>query len=198
MELLTVSLVLFLIMDPIGNIASFLTMVKGIEPKKQKTIVIREMLIALAFMILFNYIGEYIFVLLDISETTVKIASGVILFIISVQILFPQLRGGMRENIPEEEPFIIPLAIPLIAGPSLLATIMLYAHMEDKLHTMLIAILIAWIAAVIVLLPARFLHRVLGVNGLMACEKLMGMVLVLLAVQRFLDGVSQCVVTCTP
>src|SRR5437879_3604114 len=101
MSLLTVSLVLFLIMDPIGNVSSFLTMVKGIDPARQKNIVLREMFIALAFMILFNYIGEFIFSLLQISETTVKIASGVILFIISVQILFPNLHG-IREHIQEE------------------------------------------------------------------------------------------------
>lgn len=197
MSLLTLSLVLFLIMDPIGNVSSFLTMVKGIEPRKQSKIVLREMGIALLFMLLFNYLGEFIFNLLQISETTVTITSGVILFIIAVQILFPQLHG-IRENIPEEEPFIIPLAIPLIAGPSLLATIMLYAHTEENLLTMLLAILIAWTGAVFVLLSARFLHRILGVNGLMACEKLMGMILVLLAVQRFLDGVNLCVSTCVP
>jgi len=194
MSVLSISLVLFLIMDPIGNVSSFLTMVRGIEPKRQTFIVIREMLIALLFMVLFNYLGEYIFEWLQVSETTVRISSGVILFIVAVQILFPQLKG-IRDNIPEEEPFIIPLAIPLIAGPALLATIMLYAHMEENLHTMLLAILVAWFASVIVLLSSRYLYRILGVNGLMACEKLMGMVLVLLAIQRFLDGVAQFVVT---
>ena len=190
MSVLSISLVLFLIMDPIGNVPSFLTMVKGIEPKRQTMIVFREMLIALFFMILFNYAGEYIFAWLQVSETTVRISSGVILFIFAIQILFPQ-RLGIRDKIPEEEPFIIPLAIPLIAGPALLATIMLYARMEKSQHTMLIAILVAWAASVVVLLSSRFLSRSLGMNGLIACEKLMGMVLILLAIQRFLDGIGQ-------
>ncbi len=197
MPFMTLTLILFLIMDPIGNVSSFLTMVKGIEPKRQKFIVIREMLFALCFMLFFNFFGEFIFSLLQISETTVKIASGVILFIVSVQILFPQLHG-IREGIAEGEPFIIPLAIPLIAGPSLLATIMLYARTEASISKMLFAIFIAWVLASLVLLSAGPLQRLLGRSGLMACEKLMGMVLVLLAVQRFLDGVTLCYQNCTP
>jgi len=177
-------------MDPIGNISSFLKMVHGIEPKRQSIILFREMLIALGFMMLFNFIGEFIFNLLQISETTVKLSSGVILFLIAIQILFPK-QGGIRETVREEEPFIIPLAIPLIAGPSLLATIMLYARLEPSVSVMIFAILIAWFAAFIVLLSSRMMFRILGLNGLMACEKLMGMVLVLLAIQRFFDGVSQ-------
>ena len=190
MSLLTISLVLFLIMDPIGNVSSFLKMVRGIDPKKQSAIVLREMLIALLVMLLFNFAGEYIFHWLQVSEATVRLSSGVILFLVSVQILFPKL-NGIRESVPEEEPFIIPLAIPLITGPSLLATIMLYARIVESVPVMLFAILIAWSASVAILLSSRLLFRSLGVNGLMACEKLMGMVLVLLAVQRFLDGVSQ-------
>jgi multiple antibiotic resistance protein len=190
MSLFTISLVLFLIMDPIGNVSSFLKMVKNIPLNRQPTILFREMLIALFVMVLFNYLGEYIFLWLQVSETTVRLSSGLILFLVSLQILFPKMTG-IRENIPEEEPFIIPLAIPLIAGPSLLATIMLYAHMVESLHTMLLAIVIAWSAAIVILLCSRYLVQWLGLNGLMACEKLMGMVLVLLAVQRFLDGLSQ-------
>lgn len=197
MPLLTLSLILFLIMDPIGNISSFLKMVRGIDPKRQKLIVLREMFFALGFMLFFNFFGEFIFSILKISETTVMIASGVILFIASVQILFPKLHG-IREEIEEGEPFIIPLAIPLIAGPSLLATIMLYARTEASLPKMLAAIFIAWGFASAVLLSARRLQKILGPAGLMACEKLMGMVLVLLAVQRFLDGISECVATCAP
>jgi multiple antibiotic resistance protein len=190
MSLFTISLVLFLIMDPIGNISSFLKMMKKVPQQKQTMVLLREMLIALALMLLFNFFGEVFFNLFEFSETTVKVASGVILFLIAVQILFPNL-GTIRRNIPEEEPFIIPLAIPLIAGPSLLATIMLYAHMEHTGTTMLYAILLAWAASLAVLLSSRILARVLGENGLMGCERLMGMVLVLLAVQRFLDGIAQ-------
>lgn len=194
MTIFSISLVLFLIMDPIGNISCFLKMVEGMDPKKQRLILLREMLIALLVMVIFNYIGEGIYDLLQISDPAVRLSSGVILFLIAVQILFPNLTG-IRENLPKEEPFIIPFAIPLIAGPSVLATIMLYAHMEQSQPVMLISILCAWLAALLVLIASKPLYKVMGDNGLMACEKLMGMVLVLLAIQRFLDGVEQYVAT---
>jgi len=186
---LTLTLILFLIMDPLGNVSSYLKMVSGLDPKKQHYIVIREMLIALAAMIIFNYLGEFIFSQLQITPVTVRVASGVILFLIALKILFPS-PTSLRANLPKEEPFIVPLAIPLIAGPSLLATIMLYAHTEPSQMTMLTSILIAWAAAVIVLLFSEQLQHTLGSNGLMACERLMGMILVLLGIQRFLEGIA--------
>ncbi|MGA8164162.1 MAG: MarC family protein [Waddliaceae bacterium] len=190
MTLFTISLVLFLIMDPIGNVSPYLSLVKELTPKRQRYILAREMLIALVTMLIFLFLGEVIFDLLHLSETTVRLSSGVILFIIALQILFPHL-SSIREQLPKGEPFIIPLAIPLIAGPSLLATIMLYAHMEQTQSMMLLAIACAWIAAALILFSSVFLDRILGKKGLMACEKLMGMVLILLAMQRFLDGIEQ-------
>lgn len=189
MTLFSLTLILFLIMDPIGNISSYLKMVDGIERKNQNRIVFREMLIALFVMVLFNFIGEYIFNIFQISETTVRISSGLIMFLIALQILFPYL-NGLRSNISKEEPFIVPLAVPLIAGPSLCATIMLFAHIEPSVTLMLKAIFLAWLASVIVLLFANNLQRILGKNGLLACERLMGMILILLAIQRFLDGIQ--------
>ncbi|MCB1111831.1 MAG: antibiotic transporter [Chlamydiales bacterium] len=189
MTLFSITLVLFLIMDPLGNISSFLNMLKDESPTRQRLIIFREMSIALAAMVLFNFIGDYIFDFLKVSEVTVRLSSGVILFLIAVQIIYPSV-NSLRENLPEVKPFIIPLAIPLIAGPSLLATIMLYAHLQPSNLLMLYAIFLAWIAATIVMLLSKELFRILGNNGLVACEKLMGMILVLLAIQRFMDGVQ--------
>ncbi len=194
MTLLSITLVLFLIMDPFGNISSFLKMVDGIEPKRQKKIIFREMLIALLVMIIFNYFGEILFDILELSEVTVRLAAGTILFLFSIQILFPSL-NSIRAQLPKVEPFIIPLAIPLIAGPSLLATIMLFAHLEESQPIMLSAILLSWTAAVVVLVFARQLKRALGNNGLMACERMMGMVLILIAIQRFMEGIKQFIQT---
>lgn len=189
MTLFNLAFMLFLIMDPIGNVSSFLSLVKEIPPKRQLWIVIREMLIALFFMLLFNEIGEYIFNILQISDPVIRLSSGLILFLVAIKILFPSV-DSPRANLPQGEPFVIPLAIPLIAGPALLATIMLYAHDTDSELLMIGAIFAAWIAASIVLLASPFLKRVLGNNGLMACERLMGMILVLLAIQRFAEGVQ--------
>lgn len=190
MTLLSLTLILFLIMDPIGSISPFLKMVKELPPSRQRYVVVREMLIALLVMFFFNLLGEGIFDMLEISETAVRLSSGVILFLFAVKILFPK-RVSPRANLPEGEPFIIPLAIPLIAGPSLLATIMLFAHIVPGQAMMLTAILIAWFLSLIVLALAPQLHRILGNNGLMACERLMAMILVLLAIQRFMEGVKQ-------
>lgn len=189
MSLFAVSLVLFFIMDPVGNIGPYLSLMRGIEPAKQRWILLREMGIAFIAMILFNYLGEVIFDLLEISQTTVCLASGVILFLIAIKILFPS-KDGFRTNLPKGEPFITPLAIPLIAGPSLLATIMLYANLEPSQPLMLAAITIATIGCFLVLLAAPYLQRFLGNSGILALEKLMGMILVLLAVQRITEGVQ--------
>lgn len=188
MNLFNITLVLLLIMDPLGNLSSYLTMVNELNPKRQHWIVIREMLIALAVMLFFNYLGEVIFDFLDLSETTVRLSSGIILFLIAMKILFTA-RDSPRANLPKGEPFIFPLAVPLIAGPALLATIMLYAHLETSQSIMIFAILIAWLISVIIFYFADTIKKILGTNGLMACERLIGMILVLVAVQRFLEGI---------
>jgi multiple antibiotic resistance protein len=195
MNLFSLTVILFLIMDPIGNISSFLSQLKEVPLERKKKIILREMLIALAAMLLFNFIGEYIFNILEISDTTVKLASGAILFLVAIKILFPSV-DSLRANLPAGEPFITPLAIPLIAGPSLLATVMLFARLEPSLTIMLAAILISWLLASAVLLFGSRLQQLIGTNGLMACERLMGMVLVMLAIQRFAEGLQHFVRSC--
>lgn len=188
MSLLSVALALFLIMDPVGNIPSYLKMVNQIPLKRHLWIVLREMLIALAVMIVFLFIGNHLTEILNLSETTVRLSSGIVLFLIALKILFPA-SNSIRSNLPDGEPFIFPLAIPLIAGPSVLASIMLFSSLESCDGIMLASILIAWAAAMVILFFAHSIKRVLGYNGLMACERLMGMVLVLIAIQRFLEGI---------
>lgn len=189
MTLFTLALILFLIMDPVGNVGSYLKLVSALPKKRQYYVVLREMVIALAVMLVFNEIGEFLFDMLHISETAIRLASGLILFLAALKILFPSI-DSPRANLPIGEPFIIPLAVPFIAGPALLATIMLYAHLEPSQPLMLSAIILAWLAASLVLLSSSFLQRVLGTNGLIACERLMGMVLVLLAIERFTSGIQ--------
>lgn len=190
LSLLTLTLTLFLIMDPIGNLSSFLTLTQNIPPMRQKYVVFRELLIALFFMLLFNFIGETLLRYLDLSPITLRLSAGAILFLFAIKILFPA-ENHPRSNLPPGEPFLIPLAIPLIAGPSLLATVMLFANLEPCKDLMITAILIAWMAAVTVLLLAPQIYRVLGKNGLVACERLLAMLLVMLAIQRLMEGLTQ-------
>ncbi len=182
-------------MDPLGNLSSFLSLVKDLPAKRRRYLVLREMSIALVMMLLFNFLGEMIFSLLQVSETALRIASGVILFLVAIKILFPST-DSMRSNLPPGEPFVTPLAIPLIAGPSLLATIMLFAKLTPSQPLMLSAIFLAWSCAVAVLLLGSRLEKALGAGGLMACERLMGMILVMLAIQRFLEGIQHFVKHC--
>lgn len=190
MSIITTAVILILIMDPIGNLASFRTMVHHIPPRRRSWIVLREMLIALIAMVLFHYIGEYVLGMLGISEPTVRLTSGIILFLIALRILFPT-KDSLRSNITQEEPFVVPLAIPLIAGPALLATIMLYSITEPSQLAMLAAIIIAWVVSSVILLLSEPLFKLLGNNGLVAFERLLAMVLILLAIQRTLEGVQQ-------
>lgn len=189
MTLFSLTLILFLIIDPFGNVISYNNLMKEIPPSKRLWVGLREMGIALLVMLLFNAIGEILFDLLGFCESALRIASGLILFLVAIKILFPSL-GDFRAHLPAGEPFIFPLAIPLIAGPAVLATIMLYAHLEPSQPLMLSAIVFAWLAASAILLSSDFLLRTLGVNGLAACDRLLGMILVILAIQRFADGVQ--------
>lgn len=195
MTFVSLTFMLFMIMDPIGSISSFLNMVKELPPQRRQWVVVREMLIALFTMILFAFIGEFILYILGINDLTVRLSSGTILFLAALKILFSS-PDNPRANLPKGEPFITPLAIPLIAGPSTLATIMLYAHLPDTQAMIIPAIVISWAIAISVLLLAGPIERILGANGLRACEKLIGMILILLALQRFFEGFQQFIGVC--
>jgi multiple antibiotic resistance protein len=192
MDLLSITIILFLIMDPIGSVATLLRLTQGIQPNRQKLIICREMIIALVVMLLFYFIGDALLNFLKIDTPTIYMSSGIILFLIAIRILFPTA-GGVRANIElkdNKEPFIVPIAIPLIAGPSVLGTIILYSHPTETTLTVLTAIFIAWALSSFVLFFARPIHHILKTSGLIACERLMGMILVLLSIERLLEGIQ--------
>lgn len=189
MELITVIITLLFIMDPLGNMNSFLKMVDGIPRRRQYWIIFREMMIALGMMLLFNFIGEWIFHLLNLSETAVSLSAGVILFLTALKAIYPN-ETSPRAKLPAGEPFVVPMAIPLIAGPSLMATIMLFAHMEPSQPLMLTAIFVSWALACTMLIFSHGIKMGLKTNGLLAAEKLTAMILMMLAIQRFMDGIT--------
>lgn len=190
MKLLTLAFSLFLLMDSIGNIPIFISILKEVPPKRQRIIIIRELLIALAIMICFNFVGEFLLNMLRISHSSVLIAGGIILFLISLKMIFPAGKDPEVSGPREKEPFIVPLAIPLVAGPAVLATIMLYSKQEPNNWEVVAAIGIAWLVSTIILVSASFLKTLLGWRGILACERLMGLLLTLIAVQMFLEGLS--------
>lgn len=187
MSFFSLTLILLLIMDPLGNVASYHYMVEHIPPKRQRWVAFREMLIALIAMLFFFFLGETIFQQLHLSNASLNLSAGIILFLVAIKILFLS-PTSLRANLQKEEPFIIPLAIPLIAGPALLATIMLLSREDNEV--LLLAIFLAWAIASLILSFAGKIKKILGNNGLLACERLIGMVLIILAVQRFLTGIQ--------
>lgn len=187
MSLFTLALTLFLIMNPLGNMKYFLSLLHELKAQRHRFVIAREMVFALIIMFIFSLLGERISWAFSFDETTIFLASGVILFLAAIKIIFPK-----EEHIPHihgEEPFLIPIAIPIIASPALLATIMLYAQSEVLLWPMIVSIIIAWGLSMLLLLGSRRILRLIGPNGLVAIERIMGIVLVLLGVQRFMEGI---------
>lgn len=189
MHMLSIAFSLFLLMDPIGNIPFYISFLKGLDPRRQRIVIVRELLIALVIIIGFNFIGDGLMKFLHIENDTIQIAGGIILFLLCLKMIFPPPHDP-NESLPHDaEPFIVPLAVPLIAGPSVLAAVMIYSKQSDG-WVMSGAILLAWVASLIILLGASFLKRILGWRGILALERLMGLVLILIAVQMFMSGLS--------
>ena len=190
MDTFSAAVMLFLIMDPLGNLPIFASILRHIEPKKRRRVLIRELLFALVIMLLFLFAGEAILNFLNLRSESVSIAGGIILFLIAIRMIFPQ-SGGVVGLAAGEEPFIVPMAIPLMAGPSVLAALILLAHTDGtRMMDWTVALLAAWGMSAIILLFYKVFTKVLGEKGLTAVERLMGMVLVMISVQMFLDGVA--------
>lgn len=189
-SVLSAAVVLLFIMNPLGNIPLFLALLRDIEPKRRQQIIRRELLIALAILLVFLFFGQNLLNVLDLQQESVTIAGGIVLFLISLRMIFPSQEGVMGSQ-PEGEPFIVPLAIPLIAGPSALATLILMASSEpDQMFNWLFALLLAWAITAVTLLAAPALYKLLRKRGLMAMERLMGMLLIMIAVQMLLTGIK--------
>ena len=191
MTLVSALLLLFLVMDPLGNVPLFLVLLESVEARRRRRILFRESLIALGFLLVFLFVGPHLLALLQISQPALGISGGVVLFLIALQMIFPR-PGGMLGQAPQGEPFIVPIAVPLIAGPSALATIMLLATRNPEgILTWALAIFGAWLASTVILLAGEGLRRVLRPRGLVAIERLMGMILMVIAVQMLLTGVGE-------
>jgi multiple antibiotic resistance protein len=188
MTILSAAILLFLVMDPMGNVPLFVTFLGGRDMRRARRIVVRELLIALAILVLFLFGGQVFLRVLHVSEPALSIAGGVILFLIAIKMIFGSARDIFRDS-PDGEPFVVPLAVPLIAGPSAAATVLLLMAQDPTrwLHWV-IALCCAWCATGTILLFAPSLSRLLGARGLSAVERLMGMLLTTVAVQMFLSG----------
>jgi MarC family membrane protein len=190
METGSAALLLFLIMDPLGNVPLFLSLLKDLTPQRRRIVLARELLIALGVLFVFLFAGRWILELLQLRQEAVSIAGGIILFLIGLKMIFPAPEGMFGES-PGGEPFIVPLAIPLVAGPSTVAVLLLLGGQDpSRLGDWSVALLLAWAGTAAILFSSTTLYRWLGIRTLTAVERLMGMLLVALSVQMLLDGVA--------
>jgi multiple antibiotic resistance protein len=181
---------LFFVMDPLGNMPVFNAVLSRFTPQRRAQITARELVIALAILLIFLFAGTAILDFLGLTQPSLNIAGGVLLFIIALRMIFPHAAGEIASE--KDEPFLVPLAMPMVAGPSTIAILLLLSSTEpERIWEWCTALVIAWVATTVLLTASPFLLRVLGSRGLRALERLMGMLLVLLATQMLLNGVRE-------
>ena len=182
---------LFLIMDPFANVPIFLGLLKNLPAPRRRAIIIRELLIALLILLIFMFSGKYILQLLQISESSLGVAGGVVLFLISLKMIF----SGSEDifaNTPEGEPLVVPLAVPLIAGPSAIAAVILImANDPNRWMDWSIALLVAWSLVGIILIFSEKFSQHISHKAFAAIERLMGILLTIIAVDMILDGIKK-------
>lgn len=186
--ILSTAVVLFLVMDPLGNMPFFIASLSGVPKPRWKLVIFRELCIALAVLCSFLLCGKYALAILSISQSSVGIAGGVILFLIALKMVF---QTNSPENVSTSEPFIVPLAVPMIAGPSALATIILaQGSPHASLFYCFIAVLAAWVAVTLILIFSDKLAVLLGNRTLDAGQSLMGLLLAAIAVEMLIRGIK--------
>ena len=188
MSFLSASILLFLVMDPFGNMPLFLCVLKKVPPEKRQRVIARELLIALLVLFVFLFTGPHFLKILQVSESSLRIAGGIILFLIAIKMIFGQTEE-LLQGTPDGEPFIVPLAIPAIAGPSAVATILLIVGQEPaRWPEWALSLFLAWVSSAVILLLSSKLDRIFGDKGLSAIERLMGLVLTTVSVEMLLQG----------
>jgi len=184
-------ILLVLVTDPLGNIPLFIGILRQVDPARRRRVIIREVLIATAILVFFAMFGEKVLQLMHLSDTSLGIAGGVILFLIALKMVFPHPEGH-GAHVMKGEPFLVPLAIPLIAGPSAIATVLLLvAHEPARLGEWLGALGVAMAISAVVLVFAEKIAAFLGEQVTMAFERLMGLVLTAMAIEMLLSGIQK-------
>lgn len=188
-ELLSAVILLTLVIDPFGNVPLVNAMLAGVDPARRRFVIVRECAIAAAILALSMMFGRAFLELMHLSETSLSIAGGVILFMIAIRMVFGDPEGAFGPH-PRGEPLIVPLAVPLIAGPSALATVMLMASREpEKMGMWAVALTVTMLFATLILATGDGLQRWLGDRAMQAIERLMGLILTAIAVEMLLGGI---------
>ena len=183
---------LFLVLDAPGNVPFFLSILKDVPPKRRRWVMVRELLIALAVLIAFLVGGRELLSVMQLRQEAISIGGGVVLFLIAIKMVFPPRDGGgIFGPVGQGEPFIVPLAIPGVAGPSAMATLLLLTSAQPGREVEWgVALLVAWLATAVILLASTWLFKYIGESVLAALERVMGMLLIALAAQMILGGIE--------
>lgn len=188
-DVVSASVTLFFIMDPFGNMPIFHAILKDFSPEKRRRIITRELIFALIILLLFLYAGTRILGFFGLEQPALSIGGGILLFLIALKMVFPSPTTFEEED---TEPFIVPLAMPLIAGPSAIAMIVLLASSQpNKMLEWSLSLLFAWLLSTVILVASPTIIRFLGRRGSKALERLMGLLLILISIQLLLDGLQE-------
>ena len=194
---LSATVLLILITDPIGNIPIFANALRDVDPKRRQWIVIREIAIAFCVLMTFLFFGSAFLKFMNLSALSLQLAGALILFLIALRMVFPPtVGGGCAACVPQmdtnkQEPLIVPLAIPAIAGPSAMATVMLLASQAPEQKLLWVGVIgCAMLVSALVLLLSGWIERVVGERVVVAGERLMGLILVALSVEMLLQALK--------
>lgn len=188
----SILILFFLVMDPLGNLPVFITTLENLPPKRYGAVVLRESLIALGVLLLFLFCGGKILEFFHISKASLELSGGIILFLIAIKLIFSTPAEQMqRQNNPAHEPFIVPLAIPLFAGPGSMSTAILLGGKSGSLFAEALALICAWSICTLILLSGRYAGKFLGTKVLAAMESLMGLLLTTMALEMIISGIKQ-------
>jgi len=183
------TVLLLLITDPFGSIPIFANALRHVAPERRSWVILREVLIAFALLLTFMFIGEAFLRVMNLSGLSLQIAGGVILFLIALRMVFPNPQEA--DMLMQGEPLIVPLAVPALAGPSALATVMLLvSEAPERRLEWIAALSVTMLVCAIVLVLAERIQKVLGERFVIAVERLMGLILVAVAVEMLLRGMS--------
>ena len=190
MDLSAAVVTLLLIIDPLGNVPLWLSVLRHVAPARRRVVLVRELGFAYLVLLGVLFAGQYLMRFLQLQQETISISGGIVLFLIALRMIFPGDKSLIGEPV-EGEPFVVPLAVPLFAGPSTLAGLLLLERAApDHLGSLFMATTMAWAISGAILLSSDVLYKVLRERGLVAMERLMGMLLVMVAVQMLMNGLD--------
>jgi MarC family membrane protein len=183
------TILLLLITDPLGNIPMFVNSLRAVAPERRAKVIVREVFIAFCILLAFMFVGETFLKAMNLSDVSLQIAGAVVLFLIALRMIFPPAVRG--SSLPTQEPFIVPLAIPALAGPSALATVLLLvSQAPDRRLEWVGALSVTMLVCAVVLLLAERLQRMVGNSVVSAFERLMGLILVAISIEMFIQGLK--------